>query len=452
MADVRGKSSTEIIEQTAEQLKATSPDVVFLRGVSGWKMCSQLAAALKPVEYRVLVCSAFHDPAGGGPAAGQVAILARNSAYFSWSEAWSFEGSEAERAEGGRSSAAGRAPGTARPTVAGGFCFAAVQVADHRFGFSCVDLPAMQKGFESQAVKQWLETLNGYRGWANNRLEGFVSATFGLSGGNADTARMLSDAAFADPLKGNAGIQAPQVLKTHLFPSTAEPVGLLLSAWPATCDFDFKPVPVVVVAANPPTVTPPLPAPAAPAATLPVSREPTALWWIGGSAAFLVLMTIVVMQIAIRRRLVRLQSQGALVPLGPGSYSLMVPGPVATSQTPPLANPTRDTMLRQSLLAHMAEWLKHAFVQRLVRDRQNLIEAQHIAAQKVSSMDERLARVEAKIQKETAAYEKQIEQLGRELSSAREENRELIRTQIRLLKSEMETTRARVLESESAGG
>jgi len=209
-------------------------------------------------------------------------------------------------------------------------------------------------------------------------------------------------------------------------------------------------VPVVVVAANPvPASTPASP----PEATASASRGSAALWWIGGGAGFLILMTIVVMQIGIRRRLVRLQYQGALVPLGSGSYNLMMPGAVTTSQTmSSLPSPPRDTILRQSLLAHMAEWLKHAFVQRLVRDRQNLIETQQIAAQKVSSMDERLARVEAKVQKETAAYEKQIEELSRELSTAREENRELIRTQIRLLKSEMETARARVWESESGEG
>src|SRR5207245_11619476 len=56
------KSSTTAIEKTAEQLKKISPDVVFVRGVSGWKMCSQLADALKPAEYHVAVCSAFRVP------------------------------------------------------------------------------------------------------------------------------------------------------------------------------------------------------------------------------------------------------------------------------------------------------------------------------------------------------------------------------------------------------
>jgi uncharacterized coiled-coil protein SlyX len=87
-----------------------------------------------------------------------------------------------------------------------------------------------------------------------------------------------------------------------------------------------------------------------------------------------------------------------------------------------------------------------------VRDREDLRATQHAATLKVLAVDERLARLEAKIQKETASYEKQIEQLSRELLTAREENLELIRAQIRLLKSEMEAARARVLESESVEG
>jgi hypothetical protein len=417
MANVNGiDKSSGIVEQTAQQLKKVSPDVVFLRGVSGWKMCSQLAEALKPADYRVLVCSAFPARSRAGATAGQVAVLARNAAYFTWSEPWNPE---------------------ADAPLAGGYCFAAVQVAGHRFGFSCVDLPGTPKLSAAQAAKQWLETLAGYRGWSANRLEGFVSATFGLSSADSDTGQLFRAAAFADPLMGNG---PPQVLKTHLVPSADEPAGLILSGWPATCDFDFSAAPVIVVGSSPPV--------SQPAATLSASNGSAVAWWIGGAVAFLILLTIVLMQVGIRRRLVRLQSQGALVPLGSGSYNVVVAGPVAPSRTPSVS-PVHETLLPQSLLAHLAEWLKQTFVQKLLRDREHLRAVQQAATLKVLSVDERLARLEGKIQKETASYERQIEQLSRELLTAREENLELIRTQIKLLNSQMEAARARVLESES---
>jgi uncharacterized coiled-coil protein SlyX len=77
-----------------------------------------------------------------------------------------------------------------------------------------------------------------------------------------------------------------------------------------------------------------------------------------------------------------------------------------------------------------------------------LLADQEVAARKVSTVDERLARLETKIQQQTSAYEKEIELLNQKLLTAREENLELIRSQIKFLKSEMEATRTRVLESE----
>ena len=109
---------------------------------------------------------------------------------------------------------------------------------------------------------------------------------------------------------------------------------------------------------------------------------------------------------------------------------------------------SQQSMAQHGLFAHFSRWLKEVFIQRLLNERQKLLEDQHLAARKVSSVDERLARLEIKIQQQTGAYEKEIELLNQKLLTAREENLELIRSQIKFLKSEMEETRARVLESE----
>jgi hypothetical protein len=174
----------------------------------------------------------------------------------------------------------------------------------------------------------------------------------------------------------------------------------------------------------------------------------------------LLLLAIVGMLVGIRRRLNRLQAQNALIPVG--SYNVVVASPASVTTTALAELPSitargtslsersqRDESITQPrFIAHFAQWLKQAFVQRLIHDRQKLLADQEVAVRKVSSVDERLARLETKIQQQTAAYEKEIELLNQKLLTAREENLELIRSQIKFLKSEMEGTRARVFEAE----
>ena len=62
-----------------------------------------------------------------------------------------------------------------------------------------------------------------------------------------------------------------------------------------------------------------------------------------------------------------------------------------------------------------------------------------------STLDNRLARIEAQIHQQNEAYLRRIDDLNRELAAAREENRELIRERIAQVKAEMEAARAKVL-------
>lgn len=442
-AAARGAQATNTIEQAAGQLKKLAPDVILLRGVTGWKMCSQLAEALKPADYRVAVCSAFRDSNGSNAAPVQVGILARNGAYFSWSEAWA-------------------APTNAG--VTGGFAFAAVQVAGHRFGFCSAEFPAASRGAADDAAKQWLETLGSFRGWANNKLEGFVTGAFGPVSTNGEAGRLVRSAGFVDALSWTTQPGATETVESHLVPDAGAPGGLLLTRWPMTCDFDFHPAPVVVVAANSPLPTNRTDSPTM-AAARPV-RFASLIWPVAAGLA-LVLVAIIFMLISIRRRLSGLQAQNALLVQGPMQHpsaslgynvSIAAPAlPAAQLEVGRAANAPavpaaaqKHSELRQGVFAHLSHWLKEAFVQRLLADRKELLETQQAATLKVLAVDQRLARLELKIQQETASYEKQIEQLNRELLTAREENLELIRGQIKLLKAEMEDARKRVLEAEEA--
>jgi len=443
-ASAWGSDATNVIEAAGLQLNKLAPDVILLRGVSGWKMCSQLAQALKPAQYRVAICSAFRDASGSNAAPLQVAILARDSSYFSWSEAWSSS--------------------TNSPPSGGGFAFAAIPVEGHRFGFCASDMPLRPVASTEEATRQWLETLGSFRGWANNKLEGFVTGAFGPITTNGEAGRLLRSAGFVDARAWSSQSVKAEATESHLVPDAKSPGGLLLTRWPMTCDFDFHPAPVVVVAANPSAPTNVLVASAA------VPPPPTTHWsslmWPVAAGLAVVLVAIVIMLISIRRRLSGLQAQNALLVHGPLQnptaalgYNVAIAPPALSS--PPLqvaraANEPakfasvepRQDQLPRGVFAHLTHWLKETFIQRLLADRKELLDTQQEATMKVLAVDQRLARLELKIQQETASYEKQIEQLNRELLTAREENLELIRGQINLLKAEMEDARKRVLEAE----
>ena len=105
-----------VVEQAAGELKSVDPDVILLQGVADWGLCAQLAEALKPLDYNVLICSAFRQESLLSPVRPQVAILSKQKAYFSWSEA-------------------------------GGAVFVAIQEGSQRLGFfsACDDYSSREK-------------------------------------------------------------------------------------------------------------------------------------------------------------------------------------------------------------------------------------------------------------------------------------------------------------------
>jgi hypothetical protein len=428
-------SSTELsrqpLSETALQLKAVTPDVILLKGVTGWKMAAQLAEMLRPSPYHVAACSAFAH----GTNAKQVAILSQKTAYLLWSEAWKRDDNS--------------------PTQ-DGLTFAAIEVEKHRFGFFALELPQSETAI-GPAIEQWLGVLNSYRGWSDNRLEGFLAATFRPIPREGEPARIVRSAGFSEIPVSSTNLSMKQIVEGHLVPNAESAKGLLLSQRVVTCDFDFQAPQIIVVVTNSvPVAVQTLPS--ATRANAALLAQP-GIWWIAFGLGLL-LFVIVALLIGIRRGLNRLQAQNALVPAG--SYNVVVASPTSvttsalaevtsiTARAPSVAafSERETAMAQDGFITHFAHWLKQTFVQRLINDRQKLLAEQEVAARKVSTVDERLARLETKIQQQTAAYEKEIELLNQKLLTAREENLELIRSQIKFLKSEMETTRARVLESE----
>jgi hypothetical protein len=109
-----------------------------------------------------------------------------------------------------------------------------------------------------------------------------------------------------------------------------------------------------------------------------------------------------------------------------------------------------NEVIRAGLMSYMREWLKQKLFRKLIADRTELLESQHLATMKVLAVDERLSRIELQIQQQNQAYEQRIEKLTQELAVTREESRSLIRAQINQIQGEMEAARARLIaEAES---
>jgi endonuclease/exonuclease/phosphatase family metal-dependent hydrolase len=101
---------------------------------------------------------------------------------------------------------------------------------------------------------------------------------------------------------------------------------------------------------------------------------------------------------------------------------------------------------RAGLIPHLSRWLKEKLVHKLVSDRSHLMETQQAAALKLLAVDDRLSRIESQLQQRNQDYEQRINELMRELAVAKEENRELIRAKITLVKAEMERERAKSIK------
>jgi len=492
-------SAESRLQIAAQALHNLNPDVILLHNVPDWQTCGQLAQALRPADYSVLVCSSFRY-GSNAPGHSQTAIISKRKAFMSWAEPW-------------------RAP------LPGGYVFAAIQAGKQRIGFFALQISAAPQpdnnpvaialSFQARAasVHQWTQAVDRCKDWVTNRIEGIVaSGALTRSLIDRDSLQLLEAAGFSNPfLESLPPLAGPVPGHLDLNPDT--PPGLILDHSPATCDLDFDPANSIVVspAKTPvrgrllpreitqlaPTSSVPasLPSQIPTAALLsqsrPVvpasSRQPA--WWLAGTLVG-VFALVTLTWIFSKRKYARATAKPAAFSLTmgnsrslPSAYTIVVTpnsvtrpalnGPALPSTSPPPSRveassslATRgeseswqpralraeheaehaSALMRQGLIPHLSRWLKEKFVRRLIADRAQLLETQQAAALKTLALDQRLARVEVQIQQQNQAYERRIEDLNRELDAAKAENRELIQAQIIQVKAEMEAARARLLE------
>ena len=501
-ADQDVVDEARLVHDAVRKLNLLRPDVIILQHVRDWRMSSDLAEALKPVEYQVAVCSDFKDAAHATNNASLVAVLTRRRAYFSWSEGW-----------GNAGTGAGEAPG--------GFAFAAISYPGQgRLGVFVLQVDAsVLKNAEGTAqsreaaVEKWLQTVDSFKDWVNNRIG--VAVVAGSVMGPAPTSASPEDRELALKLWG-APLEQPTLLsdskasddgrqnflRVKITANADKLPGVVLDRWPATCDIEFvgeaagnhaTPAPVAAVPANVPVPAVTIPAPPpTPAAVVSSQRPPQnpavppRRDWIVVVAAvggFALLSGILWWRIS--RQYPPISSTRTLIAVGsdsgrqegPADALVIVPNSVTGSaaqdpgalpanrpiihvETPGTdsyeewkrrataaekdADEARKAM-RDGVIPHLAEWLKARLTRKLAAERAELLEVQQTAAWKAMALDERLARIEEQIQRQTAAYEQRIEELNRELAVAKEENRALILQRISEVRSEMETARAQAL-------
>ena len=96
---------------------------------------------------------------------------------------------------------------------------------------------------------------------------------------------------------------------------------------------------------------------------------------------------------------------------------------------------------RANLAPHLVQVLKETVVQELATQRRELLKAQEEAALEIAAMIRRFDSVQAPLQERLHSYEARIQELEKELSALNEENRELLKLKIDMIRRQLEVER-----------
>ena len=102
-----------------------------------------------------------------------------------------------------------------------------------------------------------------------------------------------------------------------------------------------------------------------------------------------------------------------------------------------------QTVLASGLAPQITQVLKEAVVQGLAAQRTELLQAQRAAALEIGELVRRLDELKAPMQDRLRLYEERIVELEKDLAERNEENRELLKMKIEMIRHQLETERAR---------
>jgi exonuclease III len=475
LEEARGNSVTNALDAAATALKNIDPDVILLQQVRDWPMCMQLAQALNPAAYSVLVCSRFRQPISTG-ANCQVAILSKHKAYFSWSEAWRTEDEK---------------------KALGGFVFAAIEARGYRVALFSVDLndrllQSNGAGSYSACRQQWIDGVDSFRKWVNNRpvsavVAGSLLGDVNRASNTGAPFQRAEPAWFANEFLAAAIVAAPpqaeQRFATRLTASSGAFPGVVLGHSRQTCDLELELAEPPAISSTSPE-SPEIKVPNSNALaqsislatnisvsrpTVQTSSLPDKFYWLTLTPAMLLLLGIFIwlltrrasrqLDVDLRLRLdsgLASATDGLVSPSSAPSISSSDAQAISAKQDQALIWQQRalaaeqqaqraNDLIRAGLITCMREWLKQKLFRKLINDRTALLETQQVATFKALAVDERLSRIELQLQQQNQAYEQRIERLVQELRVTKEESRALIRAQIVQIKAEMEAARAKLL-------
>jgi hypothetical protein len=157
------------------------------------------------------------------------------------------------------------------------------------------------------------------------------------------------------------------------------------------------------------------------------------MWLMGALAAMVLILAVVTWQLS-RRKPVSLLP----VPASGGELEWQQRALVAEQRTEKL-----QTAARAGLLAHLSQWLSRMLTQRLLSQRRMLLDSQDNAASEMAALEARLEKVQAPLQVRLAAYEHRIAELEKELAVRGEENRELLKAKIEMMRKQLEAERGK---------
>ncbi len=402
-------SFTEILQTGASALKRLGPDVICLQGISDWESCQKLCALIGAKNYHVITCSAFTPNVPGPQTGRQVAIIARQRAILAWTE---------------------------QVTPVAGFALAVTPHGKQRIAIFSVQPPVKSKTSNSDDLSDRLlaevKTVDQFHTnrpdavlMLGNRPENLAAGNPGEVGGagfeSVHVGTRTENDHVPDILVRNAAfITFPRIFDPN---ESKHPI--------VACDLELGAASsAATLAARKPLVLPgdpPIPVLAAviapPPARLPIVQTPQPFlktWMLWSAGAVLVGLWMIG-KIPLRRRSTGMALQvlpsGGLTPAG------------------------RSVSADERVVITVAGWLKTRFMQRLLSQRQELIDNQVQTAQRTLVIEEKLARVQTDLQDRISGYETRIQRLENELSAATTENRDLIRDQIHLLKKQLATAR-----------
>jgi hypothetical protein len=158
------------------------------------------------------------------------------------------------------------------------------------------------------------------------------------------------------------------------------------------------------------------------------------VWLIGSLAAVVLILAVAIWQLARRR-----QPESLLpVPAAGGALEWQQRALTAEQNTEKL-----QTAARAGLIAHLSQWLSSMMTRRLISQRRLLLESQNNAADEMAELEARLEKVQAPLQVRLAAYEHRIAELEKELAARGEENRELLKAKIEMMRKQLEAERGK---------